>query len=210
MPQVQVAQHRQRAPARQGAPRGGSGLQRMDGRPRSVPRCGAASAWTSDTRAYISPSDAPSCLKEKSTARSEDGLLVLAMSDWGYTHVQTAVDVPVVWFEGGRIAPLPSGRLFSLLVAGSVMVGVDPVDTPDTPESLAASADETRALLQEASRQPTRDGPSEAMAVQRAGGPPARQGSVSATCATAARPARDAARSALRSRPRRISCTACR
>jgi hypothetical protein len=42
-----------------------------------------------------------------------------------------------------------SGRLFSLLVAGSAM---EDVDSFETPESLHAIANETRALLQEASR----------------------------------------------------------
>ena len=39
-----------------------------------------------------------------------------------------------------------NGRLFSLLVAGSSMEGVESFETP---ESLASMANETRALLQE-------------------------------------------------------------
>jgi hypothetical protein len=44
---------------------------------------------------------------------------------------------------------MADGRLFSLLVAGSSMEGVDSFETP---KSLASIADETRALLQEAAR----------------------------------------------------------
>ena len=51
---------------------------------------------------------------------------------------------------GGRfVIGVASGRLFSLLVAGSAMEGVDAFETP---ESLAPLVDDTRALLQEASR----------------------------------------------------------
>lgn len=47
------------------------------------------------------------------------------------------------------VTGVASGRLFSLLVAGSAMEGVDSFETP---ESLTAIANETRALLQEVSR----------------------------------------------------------
>ena len=51
---------------------------------------------------------------------------------------------------GGRfMIGVASGRLFSLLVAGSAMDGVDPFETP---ESLASIANQTRVTLQEASR----------------------------------------------------------
>jgi len=51
---------------------------------------------------------------------------------------------------GGQfVIGVASGRLFSLLVAGSVMEGVAPFETR---ESLAPLVDQTRALLQEASR----------------------------------------------------------
>ena len=49
---------------------------------------------------------------------------------------------------GGRfVIGVASGRLFSLLVAGSSMEGVAPFESP---ESLASLANDTRALLQEA------------------------------------------------------------
>jgi hypothetical protein len=51
---------------------------------------------------------------------------------------------------GGRfVTGVASGRLFSLLVAGSSMEGVDPFESP---ESLASLANEMRPLLQEAAR----------------------------------------------------------
>jgi hypothetical protein len=51
---------------------------------------------------------------------------------------------------GGRfVTGVASGRLFSLLVAGSSMEGVDPFESP---ESLASLTNEMRRLLQEASR----------------------------------------------------------
>lgn len=52
--------------------------------------------------------------------------------------------------RGSRFAiGVASGRLFSLIVAGSFMEGVEPFESP---ESLAALADETRSLLSEVAR----------------------------------------------------------
>ena len=109
--------------------------------------------------------EAEELLKKAPAAISIQGTLRKAYTDKPFAQqfVQWVVEMPSAE-EANRLVDyvgvntpqparftigLASGRLFSLLVAGSSMEGVKPFESP---ESLAAIASETRALLAEAAR----------------------------------------------------------